>query len=195
MPGNTPAGNADRTSGEDRRKIPARRWISSEGRTTIPLWGQGYWSNRSNVEPVVYTVCPAPSGPVAPGRWREARPMSVAHVANGPVTRGRRARSTPGSIRTRSGTRPNMLKFTEYGAEQTIPTGVRVPCDGTARPSSTPARTWAPCVSAPPRTSSRSSSSTSRLVTTVLHPLRVVRSSAHRASTRANHLGTPLGSG
>ncbi len=102
--------------------------------------------NGSNVDPVVSTVCPGPAslgrtGPVAGGQT-----MSVAHVANGPGYTGPLSQVYAWFDQDSSGPRPNMLKFTEYGVPQAIPTAVRVPCDGTGQAQFSPCPYLAPCV-------------------------------------------------
>jgi hypothetical protein len=102
--------------------------------------------NGSNVAPVVYTVCPGPTWPGRTGPVEGGQTMSVAHVANGPGYTGPLSQVYAWFDQDSSGPRPNMLKFTEYGAEQAIPTGVRVPCDGTGQAQFNPCPYLAPCV-------------------------------------------------
>ncbi len=102
--------------------------------------------NGSNVEPVVYTVCPGPTWPGRTGPVAGGQTMSVAHVAAGPGYTGPLSQVYAWFDQDSSGTRPNMLKFTEYGAEQTIPTAVRVPCDGAGQAQFNPCPYLAPCV-------------------------------------------------
>ena len=101
--------------------------------------------NGSNAAPVVvYTVCPGPAagqtGPVAGGQT-----MSVAHVANGGGYTGPFSQVYSWFDQDSGGSRPNMLKFTEYGVSQTIPSAVRVPCDGTGQATFSSCPYLAPC--------------------------------------------------
>ncbi len=101
--------------------------------------------NGSNVDPVVYTVCPGPASPGRTGPVAGGQTMSVAHVANGPGYTGPFSQVYAWFDQDSSGSRPTMLKFTEYGVSQTIPTAVRVPCDGTGDAQFSPCPYLAPC--------------------------------------------------
>src|SRR2546426_9311579 len=142
MPRKYTCSNADRTSGRGSEKIP-RPAVDFLRRSDLPCQEL---VNGSNVEPVVYTVCPGPIWPGRTGPVAGGQTMSVAHVANGPGYTGPQSQVYAWFDQDSSGTRPNMLKFTEYGAEQTIPTGVRVPCDGTGQAQFNPCPYLAPCV-------------------------------------------------
>src|ERR1700730_13139991 len=96
--------------------------------------------NGSNVAPVVYTVCPGPTWPGRTGPVEGGQTMSVAHVANGPGYTGPLSQVYAWFDQDSSGPRPNMLKFTEYGAEQAIP------CGGTGLGKVNPCPYLAPCV-------------------------------------------------
>ena len=108
--------------------------------------------NGSNVDPVVYTVCPGPARPGQMGSVLGGQTMSVAEVASGggftglfsqvyawfvPVSPTPTA-STPTSA-------PVQLKFTTYGTPQAIPSTVRVPCDGTGTAEFSSCPYLAPC--------------------------------------------------
>jgi hypothetical protein len=110
--------------------------------------------NGSNDDPTVYVVCPGPisngrTGPVAGGQT-----MSVANVAIGGGYTGLfsvvyawfvpTATPTPVASPTPVGP-PTQLKFTEYGVPQSIPTSVRVPCDGTGEVEFSSCPYLAPC--------------------------------------------------
>ena len=102
--------------------------------------------NGSNVDPVVYTVCPGPASPGQSGPVAGGQTMSVAHVANGAGYTGPLSQVYAWFDQDSSGSRPNMLKFTEYGVAQAIPSAVRVPCDGTGQAQFNPCPYLAPCV-------------------------------------------------
>ena len=102
--------------------------------------------NGSNVDPVVYTVCPGPASPGRTGPVAGGQTMSVAHVAGGAGSTGPLSQVYAWFDQDSSGSRPNMLKFTEYGVPQAIPTAVRVPCDGTGQVQFNPCPYLAPCV-------------------------------------------------
>ena len=102
--------------------------------------------NGSNVDPVVYTVCPGPQSPGRTGPVAGGQTMSVAHVANGAGDTGLQSQIYAWFVQDSSGPRPNMLKFTEYGTQQTIPDAVRVPCDGAGQAQFNPCPYLAPCV-------------------------------------------------
>ena len=71
--------------------------------------------------------------------------MSVAHVANGAGYTGPFSQVYAWFDQDSSSSAPDMLKFTEYGVAQTIPTAVRVPCDGTGQAQFNPCPYLAPC--------------------------------------------------
>jgi hypothetical protein len=86
--------------------------------------------NGSNDDPIVYTVCPGPAtlhrkGPVAGGQT-----MAVAEVADGTGYTGLFSTVYAWFMPVRSGSTPRQLKFTTYGSSKSIPTSIRVPCDG-----------------------------------------------------------------
>jgi hypothetical protein len=101
--------------------------------------------NGSNAAPVVvYTVCPGPAagqtGPVAGGQT-----LSVARVASGHGYTGPFSQVYAWFNQDSGGPRPNMVKFTEYGVSQPIPSAVRVPCGGTGQVTFSPCPYLAPC--------------------------------------------------
>jgi hypothetical protein len=102
--------------------------------------------NGSNAAPVVvYTVCPGPIGPGRTGPVAGGQTMSVAHVANGGGYTGLFSQVYSWFNQDSGGPRPNMLKFTEYGVSQTLPSAVRVPCGGTGQATFSSCPYLAPC--------------------------------------------------
>lgn len=100
--------------------------------------------NGSNAPVVVYTVCPGPAagqtGPVASGQT-----LSVAHVASGNGYTGLFSQVYAWFDQDSSATKPDMVKFTEYGVAQPIPSAVRVPCSGTGQVTFSSCPYLAPC--------------------------------------------------
>jgi hypothetical protein len=86
--------------------------------------------NGSNNAPNVYTVCPGPAtlnrrGPVAGGQS-----LSVAELAGGAGYTGPFSQVYAWFAPRRNGSTPRQLRFTTYGRPRSIPTSIRVPCDG-----------------------------------------------------------------
>jgi len=101
--------------------------------------------NGSRSDPVVYTVCPGPigpgrKGPVAGGQTIAVAEVGSGHGYTGPLTQIY-AWFVPGPNQT-----PTVLRFTEYGTPQPIPTSVRVACDGRRKIVFSPCPYLAPCV-------------------------------------------------
>ncbi len=101
--------------------------------------------NGSNVNPVVYTVCPGPiwpgrSGPVAGGQH-----LAVAHVGGGGGYTGRFNQVFAWFVPGSSAQPPLQVKFTSYGTEQAVPHAVQVPCDGTGSVEFSSCPYLAPC--------------------------------------------------
>jgi hypothetical protein len=86
--------------------------------------------NGGNDDAVVYTVCPGPSSPGRTGPVAGGQTMSVAEVAAGAGYTGPFSQVYAWFAPTRSGSAPRQLRFTTYGRTKSIPTSVRVPCDG-----------------------------------------------------------------
>ena len=102
--------------------------------------------NGSNAAPVVvYTVCPGPTGPGRTGPVAGGQTMSVAHVASGGGFTGLFSQVYSWFNQDSSSIRSDTLKFTEYGVSQTIPSTVRVPCDGTGQATFSSCPYLAPC--------------------------------------------------
>ena len=86
--------------------------------------------NGSNDQPVVYTVCPGPSFPHRRGPVAGGQTLSVAEVANGAGYTGVFSQVYAWFAPRKSGSTPRQLLFTKYGRPRSIPTSIRVPCDG-----------------------------------------------------------------
>ena len=101
--------------------------------------------NGSNAAPVVvYTVCPGPAVG-QPGLVAGGQTLSVARVASGYGYTGPFSQVYAWFNQDSGGPRPNMVKFTEYGVSQPIPSAVRVPCGGTGQVTFSPCPYLAPC--------------------------------------------------
>jgi hypothetical protein len=79
---------------------------------------------------VVDTVCPGPAGGHRTGPVKRGQTMAVAEAADGHGDTGPFSKIYAWFEPVRSGHRPVMLTFTEYGRPRDIPRSVRVPCDG-----------------------------------------------------------------
>ncbi len=101
--------------------------------------------NGAHHETIVYTVCPGPtwlgrSGPVAGGQT-----MSVRKKATGNGYTGLFGQVYAWFVPTTTGTAPTQLSFKTYTTPQSIPTSVRVPCDGTGQVEFSSCPYLAPC--------------------------------------------------
>ena len=103
--------------------------------------------NGSNSGPVVYTMCPGPIRPGRTGPVAGGQTMSVAEVAHGRGYTGPFSQIYSWFVPASAANAPTMLKFTTYGTEQTIPTSVRVPCDGKGEVEFSSCPYLAPCAS------------------------------------------------
>jgi hypothetical protein len=101
--------------------------------------------NGSDATPVVYTVCGGPTWTGRAGPLAGGQTMKVARAARGDGSTGPFRQIYAWFAQDSSGSAPQMVKFTEYGVARSIPSTVRVPCDGPGQAefSSCPYR--APC--------------------------------------------------
>jgi hypothetical protein len=99
----------------------------------------------SNVNPAVYTVCPGPIWPGRTGPVVGGQTLAVAHVsARGGYT-GLFSQVYAWVVQDSSANGPQQVQFTSYGTKQTIPSAVRVPCDGTGQVEFSSCPRLAPC--------------------------------------------------
>ena len=101
--------------------------------------------NGSNANPAVYTVCPGPSSPGRTGRLLKGQTLAVAHVASGAGYTGLFSQVYVWIVQDVSAKGPHQVAFTTYGTDRTIPTTVRVPCDGTGQVEFSSCPRLAPC--------------------------------------------------
>jgi len=101
--------------------------------------------NGTRTSAVVHTVCAGPSagrtGPVAGGQT-----LSVVRAPRGHGNTGLFSQIYAWFVpQSGATTAPTQLKFTSYNAPQTIPTSVKVPCDGTGKVEFSSCPYLAPC--------------------------------------------------
>jgi hypothetical protein len=71
--------------------------------------------------------------------------MSVVRAGNGDGYTGPFAQVYAWFVQDTSGSAPQMLKFTEYGVAQPLPSAVQVPCDGPGQAEFSSCSYLAPC--------------------------------------------------
>jgi hypothetical protein len=101
--------------------------------------------NGSNDNPVVYTICAGPSWPGRTGPVAGRQSMSVAEVAGGAGYTGLFNRIYAWFDPADPTAAPTQLRFRRYGTPRSIPTSIRVPCDGTGRVTFSSCPFGAPC--------------------------------------------------
>jgi hypothetical protein len=101
--------------------------------------------NGSNANPVVYTVCPGPSRLGRTGPLVGGQTLAVAHVDAGGGQTGLFSQVYAWFVQDSSTNGPKQVKFTTYGTQQTVPSAVRVPCDGTGQVEFSSCPRLAPC--------------------------------------------------
>jgi hypothetical protein len=101
--------------------------------------------NGSNDLPVVHTVCPGPWWPGRTGPVAGGQSMSVARVADGAGYTGLFNRIYAWFDPADPTTVPTQIKFRRYGTPRSIPTSIRVPCDGTGKVTFSSCPFGAPC--------------------------------------------------
>jgi hypothetical protein len=102
--------------------------------------------NGSNNDPVVYTVCPGPSSPGRLGPVEGGQTFSVEEVASGGGYTGPLSSIYAWFVPTSTSAKPPVVKFLRYGVHKSIPSTVRVPCDGTGQVEFSSCPYLAPCV-------------------------------------------------
>jgi hypothetical protein len=101
--------------------------------------------NGSNQDPVVYTVCPGPSSPGQMGRVAAGQKLEVARVKGAAGYTGPFSQIHAWIVPVASTPPPPSVTFEKYGVAKSIPSTVRVPCDGTGQVEFSSCPYLAPC--------------------------------------------------
>jgi hypothetical protein len=101
--------------------------------------------NGHSRKAVVYTVCPAPATEGQTGRVEAGQTFKVAHAAAGGGYTGLFSRILAWFVPQPDGVTPVQVEFTRYGSPKTIPSTVRLPCDGKGRVEFSSCPYLAPC--------------------------------------------------
>ena len=102
--------------------------------------------NGSNAPVTVYTVCAGPLWPGRRGPVAGGQTMAAAEVLRGGGDTGPFSQIYSWFVPRHHHT-PTALTFTTYGTPQTIPSSIRVPCDGSGKVEFSPCPYLAPCAS------------------------------------------------
>jgi hypothetical protein len=101
--------------------------------------------NGKQAGAVVKTVCPGPATSGRTGRVMAGQTLSVARRAGGSGYTGPFGQVNAWFVPSQQGPAPVQVRFTSYGEPLTIPTSVRVPCDGTGTVEFSSCPYLAPC--------------------------------------------------
>jgi hypothetical protein len=101
--------------------------------------------NGSNADPIVYTVCAGPSGPGRLGPVAGGQNLAVAHVDSGTGYTGLFSQVYAWFVQDGSARGPHQATLRTYGTQRSVPSAVRVPCDGTGQVEFSSCPHLAPC--------------------------------------------------
>ncbi|MDQ1392763.1 MAG: hypothetical protein QOF30_1740 [Acidimicrobiaceae bacterium] len=101
--------------------------------------------NGSNVQAVVYTLCPGPLWPGRTGPVASGQNLAVARVGAGHGFTGLFSQVYAWFVQDSSASAPDQVKLAKYGTQRQVPSSVRVPCDGTGRVEFSSCPYLAPC--------------------------------------------------